>query len=172
MQESKKVKDVMVDVFEFPHIPYWFTIKQAIGIIKKSFVGTEKCVFPQVVLVFNEKYNLMGTFTPRDIIKGLEPKLKPVAIKEADIAYVDENALAAFEASLFSAQSKELAEKPVSEIMIPSKTFVSPEDTILKAAFLMVDQNLVVLPVLENKKLVGVVRMLEAFDEISNIVLE
>ncbi len=172
MQESKKVRDAMVDVFGFPHIPHWFTIKQAMGIIKKSFVEAEKCVFPQVVLVFDEKYNLMGTFTPRDIIKGLEPKLKHVTIKDAEIAYINENALASFEANLFSSQSKELAGKPVSEIMIPAKTFVLPEDTVLKAAFLMVHNNLVVLPVLENKKLVGVVRMLEAFDEISNIVLE
>lgn len=172
MYKSKSVKELMIDVFEFPHIPHWFTIKQAMGIIKKSFVETEKSIFPQIVLVFDEKYNLMGTFTPRDIIKGLEPKLKHVTIKEAEIAYVNEDTLASFEANLFGSQAKELAEKPVSEIMIPAKTFVSPEDSILKAAFLMVHQNLVVLPVLENKKLVGVVRMLEAFDEISNIVLE
>lgn len=96
MPESKKVRDVMVDVFEFPHIPYRFTIKQAIRIIKKSFIEAEKCMFPQVVMVFDEKYNLMGTFTPRDIIKGLESRLKPVSIKDADIAYVDENAMGNF----------------------------------------------------------------------------
>lgn len=172
MPESKKVRDVMVDVFEFPHIPHWFTIKQAIGIIKKSFIEAEKCIFPQVVMVFDEKYNLMGTFTPRDIIKGLESRLKPVSIKDADIAYVDENAMVTFEASMFAEESKKLAEKPVSEIMVPAKTFVSPEDTVLKAAFLMSHHNLTVLPVLENKKLVGLVRMIEAFDELSNTVLE
>lgn len=172
MPENKEVRDVMVDVFEFPHIPHWFTIKQAIGIIKKSFIETEKCIFPQVVMVFDEKYNLMGTFTPRDIIKGLESRLKPISIKDADIAYVDENAMVTFEASMFTEESKKLAEKPVSEIMVPAKTFVSPEDSIVKAAFLMVHHDLVVLPVLENKKLVGLVRMIEAFDELSNTVLE
>ncbi len=172
MQESKKIRDVMVDVFEFPHIPHWFTIKQAMGIIKKSFIEADKCIFPQVVMVFDEKYNFMGTFTPRDIIKGLESRLKPVSIKDATISYIDENAMAIFEASMFKEESKKLAEKPVSKIMIPAKTFVSPDDTVLRAAFLMVHHNLAVLPVLDNKKLVGVVRMLEAFDEISNIVLE
>jgi CBS domain-containing protein len=173
MKKDSTVKDIMIDISYFPHIPYWFTIKQAIGIIKKLFIETEKCIFPRVVvLVFDEKYNLVGTFTPRDIIKGLTPKLKHVMIKDAVIAYIDENALASFGANIFISQAKELAEKPVSEIMIPAKLFVSPEDTALKAAFLMVHHNLVVLPVLEDKKLVGVVRMLEAFDKISNIVLE
>jgi CBS domain-containing protein len=173
MKKDSTVKDIMIDISYFPHIPYWFTIKQAIGIIKKLFIETEKCIFPRVVvLVFDEKYNLVGTFTPRDIIKGLTPKLKHVMVKDAEIAYIDENALASFGANIFSSQAKELAEKPVSEIMIPAKLFVSPEDTALKATFLMVHHNLVVLPVLENKKLIGVVRMVEAFDEISNIVLE
>lgn len=73
---------------------------------------------------------------------------------------------------MFVEESKKLAEKPVSEIMVPAKTFVSPEDTVLKAAVLMSHHNLTVLPVLENKKLVGLVRMIEAFDELSNTVLE
>ncbi len=172
MPENRKVREVMIDVFEFPHIPHWFTIKQAIGIIKKSFIDTEKCVFPQVVMVFDEKYNLMGMFTPRDIIKGLESRLKPVSIKDADIGYTDENAMAAFEAGMFAAESKKLSEKPVSEIMIHAKTSVSPEDTVVKAAFLMSHHNLTVMPVLDNNKLVGLVRMIEAFNELSDAVLE
>lgn len=85
MQESKYVRDVMVDVFKFPRIPHWFTIKQAMGIIKKSFIEADKCIFPQVVMVFDEKYNFMGAFTPRDIIKGLAPKLKHITIKFWDM---------------------------------------------------------------------------------------
>lgn len=173
MAGSKKVRDVMQDVFKFPHIPHWFTIKQAIGIIRKSFIEAEKQVFPQVVLVFDEKYNLMGSFTPRDVIRGLEPVLMKPEISLDEVASVDiEKAFTAAEASMFGVESKKLAEKPVSDIMFPAKVFVSPDDSVVRAAFLMVNHGLVVLPVLENKKFVGVVRMLEAFEEISNIVLE
>lgn len=171
MPESKKVMDIMVDVFEFPHIPYWFSIRQAIGIIKKTVMENSKCVRPIVVLVFDEKYNLVGTLTHINILKGLEPKfLKPPTKveghkeSEVDLSVIWDN--------LFSTESKKLAEKPVSEVMVPAKLFVEQDDPITKAAYLMLHNDLVLLPVLENKnKLVGVVRMIEVFDELSNAIL-
>ena len=173
MPNGKVVKDVMIDVFEYPHVPYWFTIKQAIGIIKKSLLGSEKCFHPLAVLVFDEKYNLMGFVTLKDILKGLEPHLfKTKTMADADVSYVDENALAGIEAGLFSSESKKLAEKPVSEIMVPVKTHVAPGDSVVKTAFLMVYNNTTILPVLENKqKLVGLVRMVEVYKEVSDSVI-
>ena len=168
------VKEIMVDIFDFPHIPYWFTIKQAMVIIKKSFVETEKHIYPPVVFVFDEKYNLMGSFAPNDIIRGLEPRLMKPKIMLDEVASVDiENAMTTLEACLFGEESKKLGERSIIEIMIPAKTFVFPDDSIIKAAFLMVHHNLAVLPVLDNgRKFVGIVRMVEVFSEISNIVLE
>jgi Mg/Co/Ni transporter MgtE len=137
MSESKVVKDLMIDVFEYPHVPYWFTIKQAIMVIKKSVLGTEKCIHPLAVLVFDEKYNILGTLTLKDILKGLESKKK--------------------------------AESPVSEVMIPAKFFVEPDDPTNKAVDLMLNNDLILLPVIENKKkFVGVVRMIEIFDDLTS----
>jgi len=137
MSESKVVKDLMIDVFEYPHVPYWFTIKQAIMVIKKSVLGTEKCIHPLAVLVFDEKYNILGTLTLKDILKGLE--------------------------------SKEKAERLVSEVMIPAKFFVEPDDPTAKAADLLLNNDLILLPVIENqKKFVGVVRMIEIFDNLTS----
>jgi Mg/Co/Ni transporter MgtE len=141
MSTGKVVKDVMIDVFEYPHVPYWFTMKQAIMVIKKSVIGTEKCIHPMAVLVFDEKYNILGTLTLNDILKGLE-------------------------------SSKEKAESPVSEVMVPAKFFVEPGDPISKAAEQMLTNNLILLPVIEDKKkFVGVVRMIEIFDELTSAVV-
>ena len=138
MSTGKVVKDLMIDVFEYPHVPYWFTIKQAIMVIKKSVIGTDKCIHPMAVLVFDEKYNILGTLTLNDILKGLV--------------------------------SKEKADSPVSEVMVPAKFFVEPSAPISKAADLMLNNNLVLLPVIEEdkKKFVGVVRMIEIFDELTS----
>jgi len=137
MSTGKVVKDVMIDVFEYPHVPYWFTVKQAIMVIKKSVIGTEKCIHPMAVLVFDEKYNILGTLTLNDILKGID--------------------------------SKEKIESPVSEFMVPAKFFVEPGDPISKAAELMLKNNLVLLAVIEEdkKKFIGVVRMIEIFDELT-----
>lgn len=174
MANGKTVNDVMIDPFEYPHMPHWFTIRQAVGIMKKSVSEGKKCLYPQAILVFDEKYNLMGSLTIRDIIKGLEPRLlKPKAMADADVSYVDDKALAGIEASLFSAEAKQLAERPISEIMVPVRTFVAPEDSVVKAAFLMERLNIQILPVLENdQKLAGIVRMIEVFEEVSDIILQ
>jgi len=174
MPDKKSVKELMIDVFEYPHMPYWFTLRQAVGIMKKTVIDAKKCMYPQVILVFDEKYNLMGTLTIRELLRGLAPLLlKPDAAGNSEGTYPDEKTIADLEESLFSAESKQLAEKPISEIMAPLKASISPNDSVIKAAFLMEHQNIQVLPVLENnKKLVGIIRMMDVFQEVSNRVLE
>jgi len=141
MSKGKVVRDLMIDVFEYPHVPYWFTIKQAIMVVKKSVLGTEKCIHPLAVLVFDEKYNILGTLTMKDILKGLE--------------------------------SKEKEDSPVSEVMIPAKFFVEPDEPFSKAADMMLSNDLVLVPVIEKdkKKFVGVVRMIEIFDELTSALI-
>ena len=172
MSDSKVVKDVMTGIFEYPHVPYWFTIGQAIRIVKVSFLGSKKYPDPMAILVFDEKYNLMGTLTLKDILRGLEPRfLKPSG--KAQVPEEDETGLSLIWDTLFDQGSKEFVEKPVSEIMVPAKYFVEPTDPITKAAYLMLHHDLILMPVLENKKkFVGLVRMIEVFDEISNAVLK
>ncbi len=172
MQSDKRVKDIAVGVFDFPHVPYWFSISQVIKIIKVSFLDTRKYPDPLALLVFDEKYNLMGTLTLADILRGLEPRFLQPAEK-ARGAEEDQSELSLLWDTLFTRETKTLAEKPVSEIMVPARFFVEPDDPIAKATYLMVRHNLSLLPVLENKKkLVGLVRMLEVFEEASNIVLK
>ncbi len=162
----------MLDVFEYPHIPYWFSIRQAIGIIKKSILTKEKCLHPIAILVFDEKYNLVGTISLKDILRGLEPKfLKPVT--KAQVHEEDESGLSVLWANLFNKESKVAAERPVSEVMAPAKVFAQPGDPITKAAYMMIHNDLILLPVLEDqKKLVGLVRIVEVFNELSAAVLE
>ena len=171
--DAAAVKELMIDIFEYPHIPYWFTIKQVIGVIRKSLINTEKCVQPRVVLVFDEQYNLIGLVTLKEILQGLDPKLKPAEISNADIGPVDDASLLAFEKSMFSEGAKKLMDKPVSDVMTPIRIFLSPEDSVIKAALLMLNHNLMVLPVLENKKkFVGVIRIPEVFEAIFAKVLQ
>jgi Mg/Co/Ni transporter MgtE len=173
MTESKCVKDVMIGIFEYPHVPYWFTIGQAIRIVKVSFLSTKKYPDPMAILVFDEKYNLMGTLTLKDILRGLEPRFLKTPPDKIQVAEEYESALSLIWDTLFDKSSKDLAEKPVSEVMAPAKYFVEPADPITKAAYLMLHHDLILLPVLENKKkFVGLVRMIEVFDDISNAILK
>ena len=172
MSKGKVVKDLMLDVFDYPHVPYWFTLSQAIKIIKVSFISAKKYPEPLAILVFDEKYNLMGTLSLKNILTGLEPRfMRPTTDAQA---YTKEGPeLALIWSTLFNKESKDLAEKPVSEVMVPAKYFVEPDDPITKAAFMIIHNDLILLPVLENKrKFVGLVRLIEIFNEISDAVLK
>lgn len=169
MSERKIIRDIMLELFEYPHIPYWFSIEQVIKVMKASFIQSQKHTDPLVVLVFDEKYNLLGIVTPKDILKGITSSTSNSSVNSQ--VKVEETELDLD--SLFSKESKNLAQKPVSEIMLPAKHFVDPLDPITKAAYLMTNLDVPVLPVIEDKKkLVGVVRMFEIFDIISYEVVK
>jgi len=166
MAEMKAAKDVMVGVFDFPHLPYWFTLRQAIGIVKKSLLtGDRMCQHPMAILVFDEKYNLLGTLSLKDILKGLEPRFMQPTTKAQ--WPTDESALSLIWDTLFVKDAADLVERPVVDFMVPAKFFVKAEDPVTKAAYLMIHHELALLPVLDDKKFVGLVRMIEIFEAIS-----
>jgi len=166
MPYTKKVKDLMIPLEDYPHIPYWFTLRQAMAIVREASIKFEGSFEPRAVLVFDEKYQLMGMLTLRDIIKGLEPKFA----KDAGLIKADPG-LAVLMGDMFGPGMKEASQKAVSEVMSPIKVTVNGEDPITKALFLMIQENVGMMPVLLDKKVVGMVRMSELFKEISDVVL-
>ena len=166
MPYRKKVKDFMIPLEDYPHIPYWFTLRQSMAIVREAAIKFEGSFEPRAVLVFDEKYQLMGMLTLRDIIKGLEPKFA----KDAGLVKADPS-LAVLMGDMFGPGMKEASQKPVSEVMSPIKVTVNGEDPITKALFLMIQENVGMMPVVLDKKVVGMVRMNELFKEISTVVL-
>jgi CBS domain-containing protein len=166
MPYNKKVKDLMIPLEDYPHIPYWFTLRQAMAIVQEASIKFEGSFEPRAVLVFDEKYQLMGMLTLRDIIRGLEPKFA----KDSGIIKADPN-LAVLMGDMFGPNMKEQSQKPVSDVMSPIKVTINGDDPITKALFLMISENVGMMPVLLDKKVVGMVRMSDLFKEISDVVL-
>jgi predicted transcriptional regulator len=159
--QEKLVREVMIDVFEFPHVPYWFTLRQVSGILKKSIRGG-KCLRPLAVLVFDEKYNLLGHVEAKDILHHIGSTVFAGEGKH-------EGVISSPEAET-KRTLEELSEKPASTFLHQSKVFVDPEDPVSRAAEMMLQNDLLLLPVLENqKKLVGVVRNTEIFEYLTGV---
>jgi CBS domain-containing protein len=166
MPQEKKVKDFMIPLEDYPHIPYWFTLRQAMAIVREAAIKFEGSFEPRAVLVFDEKYQLMGMLTLRDIIKGLEPRF----LKDSGLIKADPN-LTVLMGDLFGPGLKEASQKPVSEVMSPIKVTVKGDDPIAKALARMIMENVGMMPVMQDNKVAGMVRMSELFQEISKIVL-
>ena len=118
------------------------------------------------MLVFDEKYQLMGILTLRDIIRGLEPRF----MQETGLVKADPN-LAVLMGDLFGPGLKEASQKPVSEVMSPIKVTIQGADPIAKAIFLMIKEDVGMMPVIQDSKVAGMVRLSDLFKEISVMVL-
>jgi CBS domain-containing protein len=166
MSNDKKVKDLMIPLEDYPHIPYWFTLRQAMAIVREASIKFEGTFEPRAVLVFDEKYQLMGMLTLRDIIKGLEPRF----MHETALVKADPN-LSILMGDLFGPGMREASQKPVNEAMSPIKVTVQGNDPIAKAIFLMIKEGVGVMPVIQDSKVAGMIRLSDLFTEISKLVL-
>ena len=166
MPYQRTAKNLMIPLEDYPHIPYWFTLRQAMAIIREAAVKFEVSFEPRAVLVFDEKYQLMGILTLRDIITGLEPKF----LQETSLIKMDPS-LTVLLGDFFGPKMKEQSQRAVSEVMSPIKITVNAEDPITKPLYLMIKENLGLIPVMQGGKVVGMVRLSDLFGEISKIVL-
>ena len=166
MSETKKVKELMIPLEDYPHIPYWFTLRQAIAIVREAAIKFEGSFEPRAVLVFDEKYQLMGILTLRDIIKGLEPRF----MHETAMVKADPN-LTVLMGDIFGPGMREASQKPVSEVMSPIKVTIQGNDPLAKAIFMMIQENVGMMPVVQDGKVTGMVRLSDLFKEISDMVL-
>jgi CBS domain-containing protein len=166
MPNPNKVKDLMIPLEDYPHIPYWFSLRQAMAIVRETAIKYEGQFEPRALLVFDEKYQLMGMLTLRDIIKGLEPRfLHETALVKADPS------LTVLMGDLFGPGLKEASQKPVGDVMSPIKVTAQGSDPLAKAIFLMIKEDVGMMPVIQDSKVAGMVRLSDLFKVISDMVL-
>jgi CBS domain-containing protein len=166
MPNDKKVKDLMIPLEDYPHIPYWFSLRQAMAIIREASIKFEGSFEPRAVLVFDEKYQLMGMLTLRDIIKGLEPRF----LKETNLVKMDPS-LTVLLGDLLGPNLKEASQRPVSEVMSPIQATVDGDAPVVKALYLMIKENVGLMPVIQDNKVAGMIRLSDLFGEIAQLVL-
>lgn len=157
MEMSKKVKDLVIPLSEYPHMPYWASLKEAIVQLNVAYESGH-----HAVLVFDEAYKLVGMLLQKEILRGLEPKFAQHYEEGVPIAWDD---------LLKSGSEKRLAQ-PIKEFMSDVTAKIDAQDSILKVSHIMLQKDAYLLPVIEGEKLIGVVRMGDLFHEITKIMLE
>jgi CBS-domain-containing membrane protein len=166
MPYPKTAKDLMIPLEDYPHIPYWFTLRQAMAIIREAAIKFEGQFEPRAVLVFDEKYQLMGILTLRYIITGLEPKF----LQETVLIKMDPS-LTVLMGDFCGPKMKVQSQRPVSEVMSPIKVTVNAEDPITKPLYLMIKENAGLIPVMQGGRVAGMLRLSDLFGAISKMVL-
>jgi CBS-domain-containing membrane protein len=157
VMHTKKLRDLIIPLSDYPHLPYWGTLREAIAQLNVAYATGH-----HTVLVFDEAYKLVGMLLEKDILKGLEPRFAQ---------HYQEGVPILWDQLLKSGVDKQL-DRPIKEFMSKAKATLDAEDSVLKASHIMVNESLYVLPVMEGDKLIGIVRMGDVFHTITTAVLE
>ena len=156
MEPKKKIKDMVIPLSEYPHIPYWGTLREAIVQFNAAYE-----IGHHAVLVFDEAYKLVGILLQKDVLKGLEPKF----------AQHYEDGVPIFWDELLQTGTEKRLARPVKEFMSEVKSTIDIDDNILKASHIMLQEDNDLLPVMEGDKLIGVLQMDELFHDLTSTVL-
>ncbi|MBD3257290.1 CBS domain-containing protein [candidate division GN15 bacterium] len=171
-----RAEDVMIPLDQYPHIPYWFTLRQAMVEMERSELEINgRKSLPRMVLIFDEKYRLMGMARRRDILRGLEPEFlrdKPLQYRKKLWEVETDPDLSELSYDKVLEDCRRLAEQPISEVMIPIQATVRHNDHIVRVTYEMNKHNLSLLPVMKDNAVVGVVRSVDIFHEFAKIILD
>ncbi|MEW5891617.1 MAG: CBS domain-containing protein [Pseudomonadota bacterium] len=169
MPLNQTIRDIMVPLAEYPHLHDNATLKDAFLVLREAFTTGKRY---RHILVLNKQGQLIGILGMRDILRGLFPdylRTKERSRHEGPIP--DFPALTLIWAETCQSQCPAAAEHPVRDFMSPIPGQVHSDDPITKAAYLLVIHDTSMLPVVEGERLIGVVRMIDVFNEASKVVL-
>jgi predicted transcriptional regulator len=172
---AKRAEEIMIPLDRYPHIPHWYTLRQAIAELRASQLEVQgRLSLPRAVLVFNKAYELLGIVRRRDILRGLEPRFLAGDSREYERrlfdVQVDPN-LSDFSSDRMLREIRAQAERPVSDVMAPIGATVRHDDHLMKIVHEMLKHDLSLIPVLKDGRVVGVVRSVDLLNEVADIVL-
>jgi CBS domain-containing protein len=177
MSEKITMADILTPIEQYVHVPFWYSIRQAMAALSKS-PKTEGCTSPErVVLVFDSAYNLVGAVRRLNLLRGLEPSFLQTesggrATPSRTAFTVKDDVSLSIVGEEHSAENmKRQSERPIGEVMSPIEVTLEADDSIIKGVFKMAKVTVGVVPVLKDDSVVGIVTVDELFKAVSNFVL-
>ncbi|MCF7810330.1 CBS domain-containing protein [bacterium] len=171
---TRRAGDIMIPIDKYPYIYFTATIRDAVEKIRESEIIVKDCQsLPRAVLVMDNDHQILGVVRRRGIFRGLEPKFLKTMSRNHRRQLFDlqiDPGLADLSSGSFTEAVHEQANHPVTEIMSHITDTVNFEDNLAKIVYLMLTRDVDLLPVLKDRKVVGVVRSVDAFNEIAEIL--
>jgi predicted transcriptional regulator len=170
MLDDLLARDFMVPIDDYPHITASSSICDAMSLMHSSLAEAHKY---RTILVTDEDQHLLGYLSLRDLIRSVGPgylsKEAPDYKGHQPFQGIstDLSALSLIWQEGFTVKIREEAKKPVKEMMTLIERTVSPEDQFAKCIYLMLVQNELIIPVVENDRVIGVIRLVDIFELIA-----
>ncbi|UCD16335.1 MAG: CBS domain-containing protein [Candidatus Zixiibacteriota bacterium] len=171
-----RVSEIMIPLDKYPHILLTSSLREAMKLFEVSILDIDgQKSLPRGILVFDEEYRLVGIAGRRDILRGLEPDFlaeKPLEFRmELFNIEIDTDQHAPFYKRIMEA-ALEQTRRSVKDVMRPVGITVDYNDHIFKAIYLMNSHHMNLLPVLKDNEVIGVVRTVDVFHKVVDLLLK
>jgi predicted transcriptional regulator len=175
----KRVREMMIPLDEYPWVRIDDTLGQAIRVIEDSQLRVgRRASLPRVLLVFDHDDELVGIVRRRDIMRGLEPDFlvsQPLEYRVKLFEVGQDPHLTELSTDLSREVGLERvvkglrgqASRPVADVIRSIPTSLGPDDQVMKAVYEMVSLNQSLIPVVEDEKVIGVLRSVDVFHELA-----
>ncbi len=167
-------ESLMIPLDSYPHVPYWFTLRQAIVEMEKTQLEVEgRKSLPRVVLVFDEEYRLIGMVRRRDILRGMSPDALQEAIErrgEHDPGLMRDRRPAEPSKETNLDEIRKRAERPVQEVMTPIRISVPHDARLMEIIQVLVVNDSSLVPVLKDNLVSGVIRSTDVLHAIGKLI--
>lgn len=171
-RKEKQVRDIMIPIDSYTSINENSTVKEAIAALEKmqrELQVTDRLMDTghRSLLVFGNNGELAGILSPRDLIRATRPAyLSAPKPSMADTLQYS----TMFWEGLFTSRVHEIMNLEVAEIMSGRPPQIDADTNLMEAADAMSCERRRRVAVMENGRVIGVVREQELFHEIAIII--
>lgn len=164
-------RDLMVPAGKYPSATVDCTLREAASLLSEWHIDMHGSVsMPRILLLMDETDQLVSMVRRRDILRGLAPSYLVGSISDHPEAMFDVDVDPNLTELLSDRAAEKLrvkAETPVSEIAHPIPATLAADDPLIRIIQIMVCYDLSMVPVLEENRIIGVVRTVEVLQEVS-----
>lgn len=163
MSISGVVRDHMVPIDRFPHVRGDASLRDTFAKLHASSGASE--LFRNI-LVLDEKDRLLGALGLKDLLHALLPDYLRLGSTHYQGSSQDISALAVLWQEDCAEQCRQASKILARDHVAPVPATIGADEPLAKATFLFATTTVNILPVVEGKRLIGVLRLVDVFDEV------
>ena len=162
------VRDLVIPLKSFPHLNEYQTLHDAVEVLLSYTCGEYGRIRYAEILIFNDRNQLCGRARLQDILLSLDPRLKEASkVKEFEGKSSQFPDLTILWEDSFFVECTKWSHILIRDLMSPVKHIVKGSDPVLKALAIMINTKDLVLPVVDEGRIIGVIRLKEIFKVIT-----
>ena len=166
---KNRVRDILVPLSEYPNIRDTATLRDAFAVLHDAYASGKRY---RHILVLDGSGHLVGLLGIRDILHGIFPDyLRTGEHHHFEGPHAEFPALTLIWQETYATKSKEAASKLVKSFMDKVRATIKPDAPLTLAAYLMVINDISILPVVDDGHVVGVIRMVDVFNQAAEVIL-